>query len=82
MPEAVSLAKEKHPANSIKNVSHHAGKESVSSAVLSSHACIQGAGAWTVLGRMGRDPPPVDRGPGGPLIPKFCCCLEPRAGGP
>lgn len=81
-PRLCLLQKEKHPANSIKNVSHRAGKESVRSAVLSSNACIQEAGAWTVLGQMGRDPPPVDRGPDGPLIPKVCCCLEPRASGP
>ena len=47
LPEAVSLAKEKHPANSTKNVSQNAGRDSVSSAILSSSSCVLGAGAWT-----------------------------------
>lgn len=43
LPAAVSLVKEKHPANSIKNVSQNAGEGSVSSAILcpgSRHAAL------------------------------------------
>ena len=57
-PGAVSLVKEKHPANSIKNVSQNAGEDSVSSAIPSGRSGILRMGAGPSSPRTGRGPSP------------------------
>lgn len=81
LPAAVSLVKEKHPANSIKNVSQNAGEDSVSSAILSSHSCVLGAGTWLSATRPQRGPSPKSCGFCRPLVPTVLSHLKPWAGG-
>lgn len=51
LPEAVSLTKEKHPANSIKNVSQRPGEGSASLPFFPASSCVLGAGTGAFVGQ-------------------------------
>lgn len=81
LPGAVSLVKEKHPANSIKNVSQNAGEGSVRSAACPATPVSRRQTLRPSSARTRRGPSLKSGGLCSRLIPTVLSHLKPRAGG-